>query len=359
MRQVKAARVPASEAATAIPRLMAGGLVDRTARISREGGCRLVPLAEGAEEAVADLGYGVVVCDAHTLDRRPPFERILAALRGLPAPVLSVLPHKWEHVGDILILRLDPLCLPHRGEIGRAYAEVLGARTVCIDTCGVVGDLRRPSMEVIHGARTESVRLENGILYGFDVTEVMFASGNNAERRRMAELDCRGETVVDMFAGIGYFTLPLARFAGPDRVFACEKNPDSYRFLLENIGRNGVGDTVIPILADNRDLSGRRFADRILMGYLQRTAAFLPKALSMIRDGGIIHYHDTLPVRTHAEDIGELFSASCGPDGYEVESLREVKSFAPSVSHYVADVRIRHTDSPEPQAVSSVFIASR
>lgn len=359
MRLVRMAKVPVSEASETIPLLLEGGLVDRTARIGKAEGSRLVPVAAGMEGMVAAMGYEIVDGPAHSLDRRPPMERIRERLRGLPEDAVAALPVKWEYVGDIVILRLDPCCEPHGSRIGEAYAEVLGAETVCVDTGGIAGDLRRPSIEVIHGDRTESVRYENGIGYRFDVRKVMFSSGNNHERRRMEGLDCRGETVVDMFAGIGYFTLPLARFAGPDRVFACEKNPDSYGFLLENIAINGVADTVIPILADNRDLQGRRFADRILMGYVQKTSEFLPKALSMIKDGGMIHYHDTLSVRTHAEDIRSLFEGLCGPDGFAIEALREVKSFAPHVSHYVADVRIHHTDSPEPHAVSSVFMASR
>ena len=221
--------------------------------------------------------------------------------------------------------------------IGKVYASEVGASTVCVDRGGVSGEYRRPEMEVIFGTETESTRLENGILYRFDVTKVMFASGNTDERMRMRNLDCTGETVVDMFAGIGYFTLPLARFSGARRVFACEKNPESYHYLVENVRLNEVGDVVLPMLGDNRSIPGRDFADRILMGYVQTTSEFLPAALRMIRIGGIIHYHDTFPVGDQDSRVDEIFSPLCG---YEVLGIREVKSFAPSVSHYVADVRI-------------------
>ncbi len=196
-------------------------------------------------------------------------------------------------------------------------------------------------MEVLYGTDTESVRLENGIRYRFDVTKVMFASGNTDERMRMRRLDCEGETVLDMFAGIGYFTLPLAKFSGARRVFACEKNPESYEYLVRNIRDNGLQGRVIPILGDNRDLPGKAFADRILMGYVQTTSEFLPAALRMLRPGGTIHYHDTFYVKERDARIKEIFDEACGRDGYEVLSIREVKSFAPSVSHYVADVRVR------------------
>ena len=315
-------------------------LVDRHAKISKDGDTRLVPIPDSAVPVIQSMGYEVIDGSAHSRDRTPPQERILNELSDLPREVLDELPMKWEYVGDIVIIKLRESAEPYKGRIGRVYAEQLDKSTVCVDRNGVTGEFRRPEMEVIYGTETESVRLENGIRYCFDVTKVMFASGNVDERERMKNLDCTGETVVDMFAGIGFFTLPLAKFSGAKRVIACEKNPESFGFLRRNIVLNGVEDIVEPVLGDNRDLPGKAFADRILMGYVQITSEFLPKALEMIRPGGIIHYHDTFYVNEYEERIRSIFADACGPDGFEILGIREVKSFAPSVSHYVADVRI-------------------
>lgn len=346
MRRVPVARVPADRAGEAIRELRERGYVDPHARITVDGPYRDVPILPEHVGAVRSMGFGISEADAHSEGRTAPMERILGMLSDLP--VAGILPDRWEFVGDIVILKLDPACGPYLDRIGDAYAAVLGARTVCADVSGVSGEFRRPSMRVIHGTGTESVRLENGIRYRFDVTKVMFASGNVDERMRMRELDCTGETVVDMFAGIGYFTLPIARFAGARRVFACEKNPESYRYLLSNIRENGVSDVVIPMLGDNRSIPGRAFADRILMGYVQTTSEFLPAALRMIRPGGIVHYHDTFVVGEQGRRVEEIFS---GCD-HEVLGIREVKSFAPSVSHYVADVRIS-SRSPRRRSAAS------
>jgi len=288
MKRVTFAKIPTGDAGPIIRSLMSDGHVDLHAKISKDDSYRYVPILPESISIVRDMGLEMMEGDAHTLDRRSPQERIADRLREYPE-LDGIVPDHWEYVGDIVIVRMDPRCEPYKELIGRTYAEVLGAKTVCADVRGVSGEFRRPSMDIIYGTETESVRLENGIRYGFDVTKVMFASGNTDERMRMRNLDCKGETVVDMFAGIGYFTLPLAKFSGARRVFSCEKNPESYEFLVRNVKDNEVSDVVIPILGDNRDLRGRAFADRILMGYVQTPSEFPPAATRIIRSSGIIH----------------------------------------------------------------------
>ena len=337
MKQVSEAVVPADRAAELIPYLKEQGCVDLSARITSADGAKLVPILPGKESIIRSLGLSITSGPAYSEESRPPMERIRERLEAVLGAKTALLPDKWEIAGDVITVKMDPALFEFGELIGRTYAEVLSARSALADVSGVSGEFREPDMTLLYGPSGESVKLENGIRYCFDVTKVMFASGNLAERKRMKCLDCTGETVVDMFCGIGYFTLPLAKYSGARRVFACEKNPQSYRFLLKNLALNEI-DNVIPLLGDNRDIPGKAFADRILMGYVQTTSVFVPKALEMAKPGCMIHYHDTFPVGKEEKMIREIFDRYCSE--YTIERIIEVKSFAPGVSHYVADIRV-------------------
>jgi tRNA wybutosine-synthesizing protein 2 len=119
----------------------------------------------------------------------------------------------------------------------------------------------------------------------------MFASGNGTERKRMASINAKGEVIVDMFAGIGYFSVPLAKRSGAKAVFSIEKNPASFLFLKNNASNASFAlfyylifffckeinkiDTILhPFCGDNRSVSPVRDANRVLMGYIPTPVVF-------------------------------------------------------------------------------------
>lgn len=249
------------------------------------------------------------------------------------------MPAKWERYGDIIILKLEPELDRYEIEIARAYASVLHLKTVLREMGPIRGPYRSPSVRTLLGSDTVATHIENHVIYEFDASELMFSSGNQEERLRMAGLACDGEVIVDMFAGIGYFSLPIAVYQKPNRIIACEINPRAYSFLKKNIVANKVERVVDPVLGDNRDLPGRDFADRVIMGYVKTTHEFLPAAVRMLRHGGIIHYHETCPNSLLDNRPLERVKDAAGGS---VELLRSkaIKSYAPGVTHVVLDVRV-------------------
>ena len=341
MKIVRCARVPRLEAETVRKRLNTRGYVRKDVRIIELGEYVLLPLTDTVDQLVIDEER-LVITDGYPRERecyRAPYDIIKEEL-ALPEELASLLPYKWEMLGDVLIAKFPEKLRPHLKRIGRYYAEELGARTVLDERGYIDGVFRTPRMEIVYGSETETVHHEGAILYKLDAAKLMFSSGNFDEKKRMGELDCTGETVVDMFAGIGYFTLPLAKLARAKRVIACEINPLAHSYLRKNLVLNRVENMVETYLGDNRTLPYEDVADRIVMGYVGSTDASLPKAMSLIKRGGIIHYHDVCSIDEIPGKMVEAFSRAAGKRTYEVLRVKEVKAYAPCKSHMVMDVRV-------------------
>ena len=277
--------------------------------------------------------------------RTSPVARVRERLARSAGPtVAGKIPSGYQRLGRVLVVRLDESLRPVLGEIGEAYRAELGVETVLRKTGPVLGDWRVPWVERIAGTATETEVVEHGIRYRFDAAELLFSRGNRAERQRAGRMVRPGETVADLFAGIGYFTLPAAR-AGAERVYACEANPASFAYLLENARRNHLERRVIPILGDNRSAPiPPGTVDRVFLGLLPTSLPFIERALCLGRPSGAwLHVHLVVGARE-------------GPAGAEarvreaVERLgaavlearaREVKPYGPGAVHAVVDVHAR------------------
>ncbi|MGQ0534443.1 MAG: class I SAM-dependent methyltransferase [Methanobacteriota archaeon] len=339
--------VPSSRGEDARRALLSRGLLDPDRRIAVSGGDLLLPIrSTSAPEPVAEeFGGRVVEAALEPRALRPtPFERVRERLAAVLAPdALALLPDRWDLVGDVVVLCLRPDLAPQGSEVGRAYAEVLGAKTALWDREGIRGELREPVVEHLWGNGTETVHLEHGIRYRFDAARVMFASGNLEERARMAQVARSGETAVDLFAGIGYFSLPLAK-GGAARVVACEKNPVAHRYLVANAAENALADRIEARLGDCRDVAPEGVADRVVLGYFPGTAAFLPTAFRALKsEGGIVHYHDVAGARAWREELQERFVKAASVAGLRPTALglRRVKTYSPGHVHACVDAEVR------------------
>jgi len=274
-----------------------------------------------------------------------PFNQIKQSLsEEIPLESMKYLPDKWEKIGDILTIKLDRNLEKHQEKIGETYAEILQCKTVLKDVGGISGIFREPKVEIIYGSTdTETLHIENSIKFKLDPQKIMFSSGNMDERLRMAKISNKNETVVDLFAGVGYFTLPMAVFSRPKRIFACEVNPVAYNYLCKNIVLNHVPSIVQPLFGDNRTTAPKNVADRVIMGYIGDTHRFLPIAIECLKDFiGTIHYHDvfqneTIPNKPmkDAQKIIESYDRKAKLLTYSC-----IKSYAPGLTHAVLDIRL-------------------
>jgi tRNA G37 N-methylase Trm5 len=360
--------------------LKAAGLLDRGRQAEREEGRVSLPCVSHAPSAspappavAAALASGAARWASQQLASRtgapaPPAACMRAAVApllaaaGAPAALLDDLPKRWEKLGDVALL--PEACLrdarwePLHAALWPAVAAALGVRRLARQAAVDPGPRRSSRAVLLHppGAACgwTTVR-ENGVSYTLDVTASMFSSGNGTEKARMGAQRAAGETVVDLFAGIGYYTIPLLLHAGAARVHACEWNPPSLEALARNVALNGVADGACVIHAGDCALHApRRVAHRVLLGLLPSSESGWRAAVEALRDdGGVLHVHAT--VRNGAQaawtaDACESFvklAAEAGRRGADgapwaarTMHIEVVKSYAPRVLHIVADIAL-------------------
>ncbi len=331
-----AAVVAKPEVDRAIAALREEGVYDDARKIS-EGGPETVelPVTEPPTETAV-----VEVVEATDPDLRAPGLADLLRERGWDEDDLDGVPRSWAVIGDIVLADFSDC--PREGEVGEALLEIHGGADTVLAREGISGEHRKPDVRTVAGAGdTETVHTEHGTKYALDLAEVMFSPGNKAERRRMGDVVDDGERVFDMFAGIGYFALPMAR-AGAG-VTATEINPTAFRYLLENAALNGVTDRIDAYRADCRDVETS--ADRVVMGYYD-SHEYLNSALAALDGEGILHMHEATPEAELPDRPVSRIEDAAGRAGREVEILdrRIVKSHSAGVYHVVIDARVGRSD---------------
>jgi len=332
--------VPKESAERLRRHLRLAGLLDRSRKIVMREATVMIPVSRhpgNLTEFVAEVAD--VPGLARRAQRPKPFQIITEAVAVEPG-LKRFLPDKWEMIGEVLVLKLPHELSGCKVAVAEGYARVLGAKAVLQDVGGIDGDLRIPQVEKLWGGSTETVHLADGVRFKLDAAKVMFSSGNLPERMRMARISRPGETVVDMFAGIGYFTVPMALHSRPERIFACEVNPVAFHYLQENARINRV-ENLTPLLGDCRETAPEGVADRIVMGYL-RAQDFLDKAMRVAGPEAVLHYHEACPNELIGTRPWSAVREAAEKAERRIELLRlfRLKSYAPGVSHVVLDARV-------------------
>ncbi len=331
---IMAARASKKDASQALKSIISLGALDKSRKVIKGNGYVEIPIIKPIP------GWELVRQESPAYYRR--FPDLSDALKDeLSNDLLSLLPRGWFLLGEVIVVRIHPRLAEYERRIARALLDYYPRCCTVLADEGISGPLREPRRRILAGSRTETVHKENGVSFHLDAARVMFSPGNLRERMRMSRLG-RGECVVDMFAGIGYFSIPMAVHSRPERIVAIELNPNAYQYLCKNIRENRVQDIIEPVLGDCAKQTPAGIANRVVMGMVQVTDRYLETGISALRPGGILHYHQTLPARLYpdlaARDIKEA------ADGLgrraEIVNCILVKKFSPGVVHAVIDARI-------------------
>ncbi|XP_069842483.1 tRNA wybutosine-synthesizing protein 2 homolog isoform X2 [Dendropsophus ebraccatus] len=282
------------------------------------------------------------------------------------------LPRSWQRHGDLVIFSEDCFCNP----IWKKLASSLGVKRLAKQGCVFNDGMRSPNVTLILGENSWVEHVDNAIRYTFDVTKCMFSAGNIVEKQRVATFKCSKEIVVDLYAGIGYFTLPFLVHAGAAFVHACEWNPHAVAALQRNLELNKVSHKCQIHEGDNRQLLLHDVADRVNLGLIPTSESGYHIACKVLKKntGGILHIHhnvDCFQTVSSKHDQDDKKSAAHVPGNLQsliwrkwaesaeakiqtflqevhgtpwrtsILHIAKVKSYAPHVDHVVLDLDCR------------------
>ena len=224
-------------------------------------------------------------------------------------------------------------------------------KAVWRQTSSVSGDYRVRQLEFLLGERkTETIHREHGCIFKIDLEKAYFSPRLSYERLRIARLIQPREVVLNMFAGVGCYSICIAKHSEPLKVFSIDINPVAIHFLNENSRLNRVADVVVPIQGDAKHVINTELlnvADRVLMPLPERAYEYLDYALLALKPiGGWIHYY-AFEHAKKAENPIEKVEAEVSEKiqklgvSFQVEYGRIVRPIGPRWYQVVLDINVK------------------
>lgn len=255
----------------------------------------------------------------------------------------------YDLIGDIAIIKIPEDLLDERRfilgeEMVRRHSYI---KAVYRQAGPVEGVFRVRRLEHLAGEkRTLTLYKEYGHRFLVDVARVYFSPRLSYERRRIASMVSPGEKAVNMFAGVGTFTIHMAR-AGAT-IHSIDINPYAVDLHLINNGLNRVEDRIYTYLGDAREIcmrEGLAGIDRVVMPLPELALDYLPTALDIAGEGAWIHIylHISYDEPGEAREIAiEMVRERVERHGHKVleAAAREVREVAPRTSQIVVDIRV-------------------
>lgn len=248
-------------------------------------------------------------------------------------------------VGDIAIVRLAGITLQEKRKVGKALLEELNnVRVVMEQEGGIEGEYRLRKLRHLAGEkRTLTMHRENGCAFKVDLATCYFSPRLSTERLRIAQLVKKKERVLNMFAGVGPFSILIAKLAGA-RVTSCDLNEDASRLHIENSRLNKVQGLVDVVVGDAAELPEKMKArfDRVLMPHPSDADKFLPAAMKLAKKGATIHYYRHVLGKDEDEAAETLRSelSTILPKRTRF-TTRKVREVGPRWTEMAAEIRTR------------------
>ena len=253
----------------------------------------------------------------------------------------------FDQVGEIIVLRIPDSLKSKKKIIGETLLDqVKTTRSVFYQSSPVEGEFRTRNLEILAGEdNTETEYKESGCRFLVDVEKAFFSPRLSTERERIANLTHDGEIIINMFGGIGMFSI-LAAKVSKCTVYNIDINPNASLLCEKNIELNKLKGKIISLNGDSVKIIQDKLqnsADRVLMLLPERSDEFLETAILATKNNGIIHYYSHI----HADKKQDAakFSEEHYLNNSKVESKilnsRIVRPVGPRFYQTVVDVQIK------------------
>jgi len=215
----------------------------------------------------------------------------------IPSDLLKELPRSFGIVGDIAILEFNPRLIPFQKIVATAIVAVHpNIRAVFAKAGAITGIERlRPLRHIAGENRTRTTHKESGCVFSVDLSKAFFSPRLSTERQRVANEVKEGERVLDMFAGVGPFSILIAKRLDHIEVDAIDSNPDATRLIEENAYLNKVQSKLHIWTGDARDIVPQHLearASRVIMNHPSESKDFIDVACHALQhEGAMIHYY--------------------------------------------------------------------
>ncbi len=262
--------------------------------------------------------------------------------KKLPEGLLEKVPSSYDIVGEIAVIELPRELKPYERAVGEALMSIHPRVRTVLAKGGTRGIFRVRELRVIAGSgTTETTHREHGCIYKLDLARMFFNPRMSGERLRIARMVKPGEKVLDMFAGVGPFSILIAKLQPDARILAIELNPEAYKYLLKNIEVNKVKDRVRAVWGNVGEVlrNLKENFDRIIMDLPRDSLKYLPIALKRSKAGAVIHlYWNGSDTEEAFKDIGKI-AEKHGRD-LKLLNVRRVMETAPRTYTWAIDMEV-------------------
>jgi|Deesub1362B_J571_1020462.scaffolds.fasta_scaffold00004_415 tRNA (guanine37-N1)-methyltransferase len=198
-------------------------------------------------------------------------------------------------IGDIAIIKVPDELLNKRFELGQKLLEYLPyIKTIFRQKGPVKGGFRLRELEFLAGEfKTLTIYKEYGSRFLVDVLRTYFTPRLSTERRRITDMVGEGERVLNMFAGVGPYSILIAKHRNIEKVVSIDINYEAVKLHRHNNHLNKVEDKIEVFLGDAEKITYEMAGsfDRIIMPLPDKALDYIHSAVNAIDSSGWIHVY--------------------------------------------------------------------